>query len=261
MMNNPFRFLSTSLLSLLLTSTVQAHSQNDNVGRALYLTEEYPPANFILDGQLTGYSVDLLRAAAKAVGEDIGSNHIVLQSWSDAYRTALTTPNTAVFSMTRTEHREDLFLWVGPISKVRVVVMAKRDSNINVDKSLDMAKYRIGVVEDDIGEQLLLDLGIPRAAMVEVKDVGILAEMLTKNRVDLIAYSEKTALWMASQSGIKSNTFQRVYTLKEGYTYYAFNKDSDPALIEKLQQGIDIIKANTDENGVNQYQEILKKYQ
>ncbi|MGC9458348.1 amino acid ABC transporter substrate-binding protein, partial [Vibrio genomosp. F10 str. 9ZD137] len=98
-------------------------------------------------------------------------------------------------------------------------------------------------------------------AMIEVKDVGILAELLTKNRVDLIAYSEKTALWMASQSGIKSSTFQSVYTLQEGYTYYAFNKDSDPALIEKLQQGIDIIKANTDENGVNQYQEILKKYQ
>ncbi|MCK6263989.1 transporter substrate-binding domain-containing protein [Vibrio sp. ZSDE26] len=256
--------LSLSVMLVILiffpTSSSLAHGEGDDLGRLVFLTEEYPPANFMKNGELVGYSVDLLHAAAKEVGDNLDSGHMVLQTWSDAYRSALTSTNSVVFSTTRTEHREELFQWVGPIADVKVVVMARNGSNIQVNNPIDMAKYKIGVVKDDIGEQLLLDIGVPRAAMLEASDVVVLAELLTKKRIDLIAYSERTAYWYASQAGMNSELFKPIYTLKEGHTYYAFNKDSDPILVKKLQLGIDRVKEKTNENGVSQYQAILDKY-
>ncbi|MGF1697055.1 transporter substrate-binding domain-containing protein [Vibrio lamellibrachiae] len=254
-----FLLMAVTLLSFSIPAAL-AHGEGDDLGRLVFLTEEYPPANFMKNGQLTGYSVDLLYAASVSVEDSLDDAHVVLQVWSDAYRSALTKPNTVVFSTTRTEHREELFQWVGPIAEVKVVVMAKKGSGIKITSPIEMARYKIGVVEDDIGEQLLLDLGVPRAAMLEASDVVVLAELLTKNRIDLIAYSERTAYWYASQAGIDSDIFVPVYTLKEGYTYYAFNTDSDPALVKKLQQGIDNVKESVNEDGISQYQAILDKY-
>ncbi|WP_295895359.1 ABC transporter substrate-binding protein [uncultured Vibrio sp.] len=255
------QFLTAFATCLLSISSAFSHGQgDDDLGRIVYLTEDYPPANFIKSGKLSGYSVDILKAAANEMGDDIDKGHVVLQAWADAYRTVLTTENTAIFSMARTDHREELFQWVGPITDVKVVVMVKKDSSIVINAPLEMAKYKIGVIRDDVGEQALLDLGVPRGAMYEATDVAVLAELLLKNRIDMIAYSERTAYWYAAQAGFSSDMFKPIYTLKEGHTYYAFNKDTDPVLIKKLQQGLDKIKARINEDGVSQYQAILNQY-
>jgi ABC-type amino acid transport substrate-binding protein len=260
-MNNlRFQLLLVIGSFFIATSTAHAHGEGDHLGRIVFLTEEYPPANFRRNGELSGYAIDLLRAASEELGEDIDKKHIVLRPWPDAYKTVLTTENTALFSMSRTKHRESLFQWVGPIADGNIVILARRDTVIEITTPLDVAKYKIGVIQDDIGEQLLLEAGVPRGAMLEAKSVNVLAELLIKNRVDLIAYSEKAAYWYVKQAGLSSDLFKAVYTLKEGNTYYAFNKDTDPVFVQKLQQGIDKLKARVDENGVSQHQAILDKY-
>ncbi|MEZ8824236.1 substrate-binding periplasmic protein [Vibrio amylolyticus] len=254
------QLLAAITICFMFIPNAYSHGEGDDLSRIVYLTEDYPPANFLHNGILTGYSVDILKAASIEMGNDIDNAHIVMQAWADAYRKVLTTENTAIFSMARTEHREDLFLWVGPIADVKVVVIAKQDSSIVINSPLDMARYKIGVIQDDVGEQALLELGVPRGAMFEAKDVTMLAELLLKNRIDLIAYSERTAYWYASQAGFSSDMFKPIYTLKESQTYYAFNKDTDPVLIQKLQQGIDKVKARLNEDGESQHQAILDKY-
>lgn len=56
----------------------------------------------------------------------------------------MTNNDAVLFSTTRTEHREDLFKWVGPISDIKAVVLARVDSGIVIKEPIDMAKYRIG---------------------------------------------------------------------------------------------------------------------
>lgn len=245
-----------TLVTLSISSAIGA--END-LRKLEFFTEAYPPANFIQDERLTGYSVEILLAASALVGEPITLSQISLQPWARSYRRVLTRKNSVLFSTTRSEHREGLFYWVGPIVDIKVVVLARRDADIKIDKPLDMAKYRIGVIRDDIGEQSLLELGVPRDAMQEAMDVTVLAEQLMKKRIDLLVYAERAAYWWARQVGIDSDLFESVYVVKKGDVYFAVNRDSDPAVVEKLQKGLDLLK-QTDELGNSHYQDILDRY-
>ncbi|MCG7489296.1 ABC transporter substrate-binding protein [Vibrio sp. Of14-4] len=254
------------LLSLVILLTAH-HSMANSAQSAgdlrelSYFTESYPPGNYLKDGKISGYAVDILKAASKMVGEEVSLSQVTLQPWARSYRTALTEDNAVLFSTTRSEHREKLFTWVGPITDIKIVVMARKDANIKINKVMDMAKYRIGVIRDDIGEQTLLDMGIPRNAMQESNYVTTLAEQLMKRRIDLLVYAHRAAIWWSKEAQVDPGLFEPVYTVKEGYVYYAFNNQVNPDATAKLQKGIDMLKSTKGESGDSLYQEIMSKYE
>jgi polar amino acid transport system substrate-binding protein len=82
-----------------------------------YMTEDYPPSNYIENGVLKGVAVDVLKAVWKKINSK--EMHIQLYHWARGYQLALTKPNTMLFAMTRSPEREKLFKWVGPIYRGR----------------------------------------------------------------------------------------------------------------------------------------------
>lgn len=96
------------------------------------MTEQYPPYNFEKNGKLRGIAVDLMVLMLDILGTEKGRGSITLVPWTRGYRRVQSTPNTCLFSMTRTETREKLLKWVGPIGVNRVVLMARRDRNIRI---------------------------------------------------------------------------------------------------------------------------------
>ncbi|EPJ2723706.1 substrate-binding periplasmic protein [Vibrio vulnificus] len=228
-----FRSVLFLLASLLATVTI-AKSDLQSI---TYLTEEYPPYNFTENGELHGIAVDLLVAATARATQPVAKEDISVQPWARAYRTVLINKDTVLFSTTRTKLRENLFNWVGPISATR-----------------------IGVIRDDVGEQLLLELGVPRNSMQESSYAATLAEQLYKGRIDLWAYEENVAKWWISKGGFNSEDFEPVYVLQEGELYYAFNKDVDGASVRALQQAIDALKHTSDDENQTFYQSIVSKY-
>ncbi|EEW07971.1 substrate-binding periplasmic protein [Vibrio mimicus] len=253
-----WRFCLTTVLGVFwgLNLSVQAQGLES----LTYYTENYPPLNFIQDGKTTGIAVDLLQQAAAEVNVSLDPEQILVQPWPRSYRSALLKPDAVLFSTTRTVHRENLFNWVGPIADIKVVVFARKSSHIKVTNPIELGNYRIGVIRDDIGEQQLLQIGVPRESMVEGSTVTSLAEQLLKHRIDLLAYDERTALWWMSQDRFPVEEFETVYVLMQGSLYYAFNKNIDKSVLDDLQKGIELIKNSVDENGVNRYQAILNKY-
>ncbi|MFM2587974.1 substrate-binding periplasmic protein [Vibrio sp. TBV020] len=234
-------------------------SASNDLRELSFYTESYPPANYVANDKISGYSVDILMEASALVGEPITLSQMTLQPWARSYRTVLTHKNSILFTTTRSAHREELFTWVGPITDIKVVVLARKDANIKINDPLEMANYRIGVIRDDIGEQSLLSLGIPRDAMQEASYVTVLAEQLMKKRIDLLVYSERAAYWWARKAGVDPELFEPVYLVREGLVYFAVNRDTDKEVAEKLQKGLDMLKQE-DENGNSRYQEILDKY-
>ncbi|MBE3666509.1 hypothetical protein BOO35_15645 [Vibrio navarrensis] len=136
-----FGLLGFVLTALLSASAVAEVTSLEDLA---FYSEVYPPANFIKDDAPAGYSVDILIEAAKLQGVQITPQKIVIQPWARSYRATLTNNDAVLFSTTRTEHREDLFKWVGPISDIKAVVLARVDSGIVIKEPIDMAKYRIG---------------------------------------------------------------------------------------------------------------------
>ncbi|USD31319.1 MULTISPECIES: substrate-binding periplasmic protein [Vibrio] len=226
----------------------------------VFLTEEYPPYNFTQDGEAKGISIDLLIAAAQSQGVEINKEEIKVQPWARAYRTALIKPNAVLFATTRTRLREHLFQWVGPLSTTRIVVMAKKSRNISIENAMDFAQYRIGVIRDDVGEQLMLELGVPRDSMQENSVAETLAKQLAKGRIDLWAYEENVAKWWLKKIGQDTDDYEPVFVLSEGELYYAFNLAVDEKLTEKLQRGIDQMKKTINEASISRYQEIVEIY-
>lgn len=250
----------TGFSIVLMMVAANAHAAVNSLSDLRFNTEEYPPANFTLDGKLQGFAVDILLSASQMMGQEVKMDQIHVGPWARSYRATLTQKDAVLFSTTRTEHRENLFNWVGPISDIKVVVLARKDANIKINDPMEMANYTIGVIRDDIGEQSLLAMGIPRDAMQEASYVTTLAEQLMKKRIDLLAYDEKAAYWWAKQVGVESSLFEAVYTLREGEVYYAFNKHIPQPLLDELQQALDEMKTTMTEEGVSLYDSIIFKY-
>jgi polar amino acid transport system substrate-binding protein len=146
--------LGFAIFAGVLTSAIPfAHAQQ--VDDLILLTEQYPPYNFRLEGQLQGISVDLLELMLKRVDSNLKRDHIKLVPWSRGYRSALSKINTCLFSTTRTDDREKLFKWVGPIAVNRVVLIGKKEREIRIQSVAEIGQFSIGVVTDDVAVQFL----------------------------------------------------------------------------------------------------------
>ncbi|MFM2590080.1 substrate-binding periplasmic protein [Vibrio sp. TBV020] len=238
---------------------VISSARSAQINELTYLTEQYPPYNFEQDGLVQGIAVDLLLAIGKQSESTIQLQQINMQPWPRAYRTTLIKPDTVLFSTTRTQLREHIFQWAGPISSTRIVVLAKRSKNIEIKHTMSLAQYRIGVIRDDVGEQLLLELGVPRDSMVESSVPDTLANQLTKDRIDLWAYEENVAKWWLKKGGHNTEDYEVVYVLSEGELYFAFNLEVDGGLIQTFQHALDDLKHSND-GGPSIYEQILTKY-
>ncbi|WCE31497.1 substrate-binding periplasmic protein [Vibrio sp. SCSIO 43137] len=230
------------------------------LGSLTYFTEEYPPYKFTENGKITGIAVDLLRKASKEVDAEVSMKAIKLYPWARDYRIVLNTPDTVLFSTGRTRQREKLFKWAGPIGDTRIVVLAKKSNNIVINTPEDLAEYSIGVVLDDIGEQLVLEAGASQNRIEYANTAVPLARMLFHDRIQLWSYEEKVALWSTEKAGIDPNAFEVVYVLQTVSLYYAFNHDIDDSLVQRLQKGIDLLKIKKEGETSSEYDKIVSRY-
>ena len=70
------------------------------------ITEDYPPLNYVEQGELKGVSIEIVRAIQDKIKE---SADIEVMPWKRAFLTVSETPGTAIFSIARSPQRETLF--------------------------------------------------------------------------------------------------------------------------------------------------------
>jgi len=228
-----------------------------DINKVKIFTENYPPYNMEVNGKLKGISVDILDAMFKIVNLNKTRDDIKLKPWATGYKIVSKKKNTMLFSTTRTQQREKLFKWVGPIIATEIGVIAPKSKHLKINKVTDLNNYKIGAVINDIGEQLLLENGIKKK---NIKSVGgknpvvLNFQKMGKGRIDAFAYETNVAMYGAKSYRIDQNDFEVVYILKKGQLYYAFNKNTDDSIIKAYQDALDKIKAD------GTYKKILKKY-
>ncbi len=92
---------------------------------------------------------------------NIPEQDIHLVPWARGYRFTLDKSNTALFTMSKTQPRENLFKWVGPIFNSTHVLIAKKSKHFNFS-SLGQAFYqKVATVEGDISEISYNKLAFP----------------------------------------------------------------------------------------------------
>ncbi len=209
-----------------------------------FLTEQYPPFNYEVDGKVQGLAVDLLEAMLQEMGAGTTRADFAVLPWSEGYSRVQSEPGTCLFSMTFTEEREPLFRWVGPIADTRIVVLAKKDAGITVSSPADLAKLTHGVIADDAGHQLLQATGVPDAQMTVAADAATIITALGDGAIQAWAYEEASARYQLAEAGHDAAAFETIHVLKESTTRYACHKDTPDELITGFSAALSSLEAS-----------------
>lgn len=235
-------FCVSSVITLSSISADACASSDVSLSSLTFVTEEYPPYNYLADNGLAGKSIDLLEAILEHTNTPFSRENILYYPWVRGYNLALNEPNTVLFSTTRTPARENQFHWVGPIAEDHVVLLARSNVAFDINTLEDAIDQglSVAVIREDIGAQALTELSYPEHLVRSAIDNRSALYMLLHGRVDLWAYSADVAEWIAQEEGYAPDSLKPVYTLMgKSYLYFAINQDTDPRLVTQMQQALD----------------------
>lgn len=214
--------------------------QRETFGQNLtVITEEWPPFNYTdKNGQIVGYSVELVKAAIEQAGIKYD---LVMMPWARGYHLALKKPSTAIFTTTRSAQREPLFKWVGPLYSKQTILFRLKSRNDIIIKSLEDARhYKIGVVRGGANEEYLKANGFTSeldAASTDAQNI----EKFFNRRFDLLPGDALTTLNMKNMP-YNFSDLEAAFVLIEGVEYsIAFNKDTPGDMINRIQAGLDAV--------------------
>ncbi|MEM6939062.1 MAG: transporter substrate-binding domain-containing protein [Pseudomonadota bacterium] len=149
------------------------------------MTEEYPPYNFKQGDEIVGMGAEQVFELMDRAGL---AYDVELTRWSRAIGLARRNPDTCVFSTFRTADREAAFVWIGPLTEDRSLLIKTEESDIALDTLEDALEYSVGT---QTGE---FTVGILEAAgFAQVEQAPSMADALKKllaGRNDLMAVPE-----------------------------------------------------------------------
>lgn len=240
-------WISVLVISVLFFLSGPLKAQDATAGID-YITEEYPPYNFKdASGEITGLSVDILSEMFKVMSSSNTASDIKLRPWARGYRDAQKPGlKNVLFSTTRSDSRENLFKWVGPISSAvnAIFTLKGNPSGISLNSDADFARYKYGVIRDDIAELILKEKGVPKNKLSLSTNFESLLKQLNRKRVQAIAYNKNVGVWLIKKLGYSPDDYDVVYESKTGELYFAFNKTIDDAVVKAHQQALDQVFAN-----------------
>jgi polar amino acid transport system substrate-binding protein len=202
------------------------------------LTEEYPPVTFMKDGKVTGFVTEMVReiSARQGIREKIR-----LTDWEEAYNVALNQPNVMLFSAERTEKREKLFQWVGPVGKNSAILYAKKGSGIRINSLEEARKVSaIATTANWFTEQYLKDQGFTNLVSSPLPTDSV--RMLLQSEVNLSIFTDITVADIVKSAGYSMDDLEPVFTMSTTYFYIAMSLGTPAEIVDKWQSALDGLK-------------------
>ncbi|ACS79456.1 substrate-binding periplasmic protein [Maridesulfovibrio salexigens] len=226
-------------LALYFMSIVSAFAGD----RLTVLTEDWPPYSYESDGRVVGLSADLVVQTLARAGFDYSLN---IKPWKRAYKETLSNKATILFTTSRTEQREKMFKWVGPLFPRKIVLYRlKRNKHIVVNSFDDLRKYKIGVLRGGSVEEILKARGFEQGCNYDeaaTNKQNILKLFL--NRIDLIPGSEVTMAHRMKSTSHKFSDLEMAFVLvDQGGYYIAVNKETPDDVVRRIQGAFDSLIA------------------
>ncbi|MCG8610441.1 MAG: transporter substrate-binding domain-containing protein [Pseudomonadales bacterium] len=204
------------------------------------MTESLEPFSFYAeDGSLRGVCVDLMRALLKRVDH---VDNIEVLPWDRAYWETQTLPDRILIGVGRSEAREHLFHWVGPLLDNATYFYKQKGSNVNLRSFDDARKVESIAVRQNYFAHSLLDReGFKNLFLT--RDEAMIYLMLVAGRADLIAAGEWGLKPTCSKLEIDctriENTGVKVYDSK---LYLAFSKSTSVLELERWQKALEALR-------------------
>ena len=226
------RFVFGLLVGMTMALSVSAQS-------LMILCENDPPVQFRdANGNLTGYTVELVREIQRRVGNQ---DEIKMLPWARAYDMIQKYPNVVLFQMSRSAEREKLFNWVGPVQEHIYGLYAKADSKITLSSLEEAKKVRsIGVYRGDIRHQILAEAGFTNLVVANENSANI--AQLMRGRVDLITLASTTYDREVSSAGFSPSDLKLVLPFHTSRNYLAMSKEMPPKVVESWNAALEAMR-------------------
>ncbi len=208
-------------------------------GKLQLYTESYKPLTYADSyGEISGYGTDIVKGIMKR--NDI-YEPIKLTSWSNGYQLALNNPNFCLFTMDKTELREDLFQWVGPIGTNTTYFYTKAGSGVTIN-SLNEAKAlnAVGTINSWFSGQYLNNLGFTN--LVYESDPAVMVQRLMNNEVDAFVCTDVTFPDILSSCGFSYCETNPEFELMASDFYVAFSNNTPKSTVALWQNTLNDMK-------------------
>ena len=227
---------------LLLIISLSVFICHANAQELKLIAEDAAPNSFIEDGQVKGKAVEIVQAVLKEVG--MQSTAIEVLPWSRGYKMVETEKNIALFPTSRTQKREPLFKWAGPIAENKIsLYKLKSRKDIHARTLDDLKRDTAGSAggKNNVKTLFLVSHGFT-VELVDKDKQNI--DKLFRGRVDFIPYSETRLRYDVQRFGHDPVKIEKIMNIKEmsSNAYIAFNKSTDDDIVKKIQNGFDLIK-------------------
>lgn len=217
--------------------------QSQDIPEFLIMTEEWKPYNYMNRDTLEGISVEILDRILRASGSRQNRADFELYPWARAYKTIQEQRNTILFTMLRTEARENMFKWVGPIQVINFNIYGLRSRNLKISSIDDLAQYTFVTMKDDASEELLREKGkLNDDHFFRANSNQHVAQLLASGRYDMILTSDIIAKSLAGYLGEDPEIFEPLMTFDTQKLYFAFHIKTDDSLIRLFQESLDDMK-------------------
>jgi len=193
----------------------------------LLTTEDKPPRQMMVDGKLTGISVEKIRLLMEQAQLPYS---IHMMPWARAFLIAKEQADACVFSMARTPEREAQFQWVGPLTFSNWVLYAR--SPIKLSKLEDARPLRIGTYLRDARENYLRNLGFKTDP--SETNANNIAKLMT-GHIDLWAEDQDEGTRLIAEAG-KTGQVVPVLTFKQVGIYLGCNPKTSAATLKILNK-------------------------
>ena len=230
---------------------LQGHWLAAQPARLTLLTENDPPSQFVgPDGELTGYTVELVRALQRKLGS---RDEIKIVPWARGYQMVQSEPNVALFLMARTPERNPQFQWVGPVLELEYGLYGKASSHWQL-ASLEDAKrlHSIGVYRDDVRDQILTQAGLTNLDRINNNIANV--QKLMSGRIDLYASSSLTYGVEAKEAGFAPRDLKLVLPFQQTQLYVAMSKGTPAGVVQAWNAALRQLRQD------GSWQKLLKKY-
>lgn len=237
------------------TGTAAAHDLPKSID---VVTEEFPPFNYTENGRVTGYATEVVEAVLGEIGV---KGHFHVLPWTRAMRWAQEKEDVLIYSIARNETREKTFKYVGQITEGENYFYALKQRHIAPTSLEDAKKFVVGVVHDDIKEEMLEKQGfILNKNLLPVQMSEQNYRMLKAGRIDLWPMNNVAMTYIVRKCGDEPDWLvEPVLRIDSIFPYegdfMAFGSHTSDDMVELFRQGLDRIKAS------GKFREISSKWE
>ncbi|WP_285420266.1 transporter substrate-binding domain-containing protein [Pseudomonas sp. efr-133-TYG-5] len=220
---------------LLLLLAVTAHAADLQL-----LTDNHPPLHFRQGEQLVGFGVDVVQALAEQTGDRIQLQQLPLLR---ALHVASETPNTGVFTVLRTDERDDRYQWVGPLVEMETALYAHASRQPPVRSLREADRLgRITVPRKWLAYSYLQQQGLDNLYGVETPEQ--MMRLFSLGRTDFVVSDTLSCATLAREQGMEPGRLQYQLPLMKQNTYIAFSRQTDPQQVARWQKALETLRDN-----------------